>query len=176
MIFEEVDLPGVRRIRPEPHEDERGLFARIFDRERFAEEGLVSDYPQHSLSFNRERGTLRGMHWQAPPYGETKLVRCVSGRLWDVVVDLRPESPTYLDSIGIELSAANRESLYVPEGFAHGFLTLVSGTEILYLISEPYRPEAARGARWNDPAFEIEWPHEPRVISDRDDAFPDFQP
>lgn len=176
MILEEVPVPGVHRIRLDPHEDERGFFARIFDRDRFAERGLVTDYPQHSLSFNRKAGTLRGMHWQDPPHGETKLIRCVSGRLWDVVVDLREESPTYLESFGTELSAGNREALYVPERFAHGFLTLADATEILYLISEPYHPESARGARWNDPAFGIEWPEDPRVISERDTGFPDFRP
>ncbi len=175
MILEETSLPGARLVRPEPHEDERGLFARVYDEEIFLEAGPETRYPQHSLSYNQRAGTLRGMHWQAEPHGEVKVVRCVRGRIWDAIVDLRPDSPTWLEWMGVELSAGNRLALYVPRGFAHGFVTLEDDSEVAYLISTPYAPEASRGARWDDPAFGIEWPRRPAVISERDAGWKDFE-
>ena len=163
-------------VRPEPHEDARGLFARTFDEETFTAAGLETRFPQHSLSWNRKAGTLRGMHWQAAPHREVKVVRCVRGRLWDAIVDLRPDSPTRFEWFGVELSAANRLALYVPKGFAHGFVTLEDDTEVAYLISTPYAPDAARGARWDDPVFGIDWPRAPAVISERDASYPDLAP
>lgn len=155
-------------------EDERGFFARSFCQGEFRQRGLDSRIAQTNVSFNRRRGTLRGMHFQARPHAEAKVVRCTQGAIWDVIVDLRPESPTFKHWYGVELSAANRRSLYVPEDFAHGFQTLTEDAEVLYLMSQMYHADAARGVLWNDPAFGIEWPIADPTMSDRDRAFPRF--
>jgi dTDP-4-dehydrorhamnose 3,5-epimerase len=161
----------------ERHEDERGFFARAWCRDEFADHGLASELSQCSISRNSRSGTLRGMHFQTAPHEEAKLVRCTAGAIFDVIIDLRPDSSTYTDWIGVELEAERGNALYVPKGFAHGFQTLVDETDVLYMISDPYVPEAASGVRWDDPAFTIEWPHaEGRTISDRDLAWPDFVP
>jgi dTDP-4-dehydrorhamnose 3,5-epimerase len=164
-------------VEPERHADVRGFFARTFDAEEFARRGLRSTFPQCSVSYNVRAGTLRGMHFQAAPHAEAKLVRCTAGGIYDVAVDLRPDSPTRGRWAGVELTAENRRALYVPEGFAHGFQTLVDAAEVLYQISAPFVPEAARGVRWDDPAFGIEWPEAAeRVINERDRTYPDFRP
>ena len=174
MIFREQPIAGVFVVEPAPAEDERGLFARTFDRAELADAGLPLVVEQASVSFNTRRGTLRGMHFQAPPHEEAKLVRCVTGSAYDVVVDLRDESPTRLAWLAVDLSAPSRNAVYVPPGCAHGFLTLEDATELEYLISTAYEPTAAAGVRWDDPAIGIEWPFEPLVISARDAAFPNL--
>lgn len=176
MIFTELALPDVRVVELEPHRDERGFFARAWCRREFEEAGLETRVAQCNLSFNRRRGTLRGMHFQAPPMEEVKLVRCVRGALLDVVVDLRPDSPTFGEHAAVELTAENRRALYVPRGFAHGFQTLQDDTEIYYQMSEFHSPEHARGYRFDDPAFGIEWPVHPPVVKEKDRAWPDFDP
>ena len=174
MIFTETKLKGACIIEPERLEDERGFFARTWCQREFEAHGLNPRLVQCSISFNKKKGTLRGMHYQAPPYEEARLVRCTGGAIYDVVLDLRPASPTYKKWIAFELTADNRRMLYIPEGFAHGFQTLADNTEIFYQMSEFYHPECATGARWNDPAFAIVWPDDTRVISDRDRQYPDF--
>lgn len=176
MIFAETRLPGVLIIELERQEDERGFFARSWDEREFAERGLNPRLAQCSVSFNARRGTLRGMHYQAKPYEEAKLVRCTAGAVYDVIVDLRPASSTYLQWEAVELSHDNHRMMYVPEGCAHGFQTLADRTEVFYQISQVYRPEYGRGVRWNDPAFGIRWPEPVRTISARDDRYPDFMP
>lgn len=176
MKFSPTRLAGAWIIDIEPVGDERGFFARVWCREELEKQGLNTSLAQCSISFNKKRGTLRGMHYQARPHEEAKLVRCTRGAIYDVIVDLRPESVTYKQWIGIELSAENRRMLYVPAGFAHGFQSLADDTEVFYQISTTYRPESARGVRWNDPAFGIEWPQEVRVISEKDRRYPDFTP
>ncbi len=163
------------RIHPERMTDERGFFARTWCAEEFKEAGLDARLVQCSISFNARKGTLRGMHYQAVPIAETKLVRCTMGAIYDVVLDLRTESPTFRKWIGMTLSAENREMVYIPEGCAHGFLTLEDHSEVFYQMSEFYYPEAARGVRWDDPAFGIEWPGDVTVISERDRTLSDFQ-
>jgi len=158
-------VPGAFLVDVEPQEDERGFFARTYCREEFARLGVEFPVGQCSVSGNRAEHTLRGMHYQAAPCPETKLVRCTAGRVWDCVVDLRPASPAYKRWAAAELSAANHRALLVPEYCAHGFLTLAPDTELLYVISAPFVPACARGVRWNDPAFGIAWPAEPRVLS-----------
>jgi dTDP-4-dehydrorhamnose 3,5-epimerase len=161
----------------ERHEDERGFFARAWCRDEFADHGLVAALSQSSISRNSRAGTLRGMHFQTAPHEEAKLVRCTAGAIFDVIVDLRADSPTYTEWLGVELDAERGNALYVPKGFAHGFQTLVDKTDVLYMISDPYVPEAASGVRWDDPAFGIEWPDAgTRTISERDRAWPDYQP
>jgi dTDP-4-dehydrorhamnose 3,5-epimerase len=175
--FIETPLPGAWVIEPQEIEDERGWFARTFDAGEFSERGLNPDVVQCNASFNHCAGTLRGMHYQAEPHGESKLVRCVKGTILDVAVDLRPDSPTYSDWHGIELSADNRLAFYIPAGLAHGFQTLTDNSEVLYQMGNPYVPEAARGVRWDDPAFGIQWP-EPdgeRTISEKDASYPDLE-
>jgi dTDP-4-dehydrorhamnose 3,5-epimerase len=174
VIFTETKLAGAFEIGVERHADGRGFFARTWCAREFGEHGLRSVLAQCSISFNARAGTLRGMHWQAAPHQEAKLVRCSSGSLYDVIVDLRPGSPTYLEHIGVELTAERRNMLYVPEGFAHGFLTLRPATEVFYQMSEFYTPEAARGARYDDPAFGIVWPAPVVVVAERDATYPDF--
>jgi dTDP-4-dehydrorhamnose 3,5-epimerase len=175
--IEAAPIPGVFTIEPEPLRDERGFFARIFDNTDFARHGMLTEFAQWSVSYNRSCGTLRGMHYQAEPHAETKLVRCTSGTIYDVVIDLRPTSPTFRSWMSFELSGENRRALYIPEGIAHGFQTLHDHTEVLYHISCDYVPDAARGVRWNDPAFDVEWPAVPeRIMSDRDQNFADFRP
>jgi dTDP-4-dehydrorhamnose 3,5-epimerase len=167
-------IEGVWSIDIEPVTDERGFFARTWDSEVFAQRGLSGRLVQTSLSYNARRGTLRGMHYQVAPHEEAKLVRCTSGAIYDVAIDLRPGSTTFGQWWGAELTAANRFAMYVSAGCAHGFLTLTDDAEVLYQISEYWAPDAGRGVRWNDPMFSIEWPGEVVVISDRDRTYPDF--
>ena len=174
MIFEETPLAGAYVVRVERREDQRGFFARSWDVREFAAHGLAAVTVQANISYNTARGTLRGMHWQAAPYGETKLVRCTRGALYDVIVDLRPDSPTYRQWFGRELTQDNHTALYIPKEFAHGFITLEDATEATYLMSVEYQPGYDRGARHDDPAFGITWPTEIRVISDKDRLWPDF--
>ncbi len=176
MRFTETKVAGAYLIEPEPIADERGFFARSFCREEFAAHGLNPAVAQGNVSFNHARGTLRGLHYQAAPYQEAKLIRCTRGAIWDVAVDLRADSPTYLAWAGFELTDQNRAMLYVPEGCAHGFLTLTDGAEVTYQMSAPYAPEASRGVRWDDPAFGIDWPGEVVVINQRDAGYPDLEP
>jgi dTDP-4-dehydrorhamnose 3,5-epimerase len=175
MIFQETELAGVFEIGLEPKCDERGFFARSWCQQEFEQQGLSQRPVQCSISFNRKKGTLRGMHYQIEDYAETKLVRCTRGAIYDVAVDLRPHSATFMRWMGVELTSTNRHALYIPEGCAHGFLTLADDTEVLYQISETYHPEAARGVRWNDPAFNIAWPELVEVISERDRTYSDFE-
>ena len=174
MIFHETEIDGAFVIELDPHEDERGFFARTFCQREFEEYGLETNVAQCSISFNREQGTLRGMHYQAAPHEEVRLVRCVSGAIYDVIIDLRPTSNTMMGWMAVTLDTENRRMLYVPEGLAHGFLTLEDNTEVFYQMSEFYYPELARGVRWDDPAFNVEWPSTPTVISERDNSFPNF--
>lgn len=176
MIFTETPIPGVYVVDLERRGDDRGFFARAFCEREFAAHGLATRFVQANDSLSAQRGTLRGMHYQLAPRAETKLVRCIRGALYDVVLDLRPGSPTFGKSYGTELTAANRRMMYVPKGFAHGFVTLEDDTEAFYLVDEPYAPEQERGVRWNDPRFGIRWPVEPAVISDKDRRHPDFDP
>lgn len=169
-------LPGAFLVGLEPQADERGFFARTFCAREFAAAGLEPRLVQTSLSWNPRRGTLRGLHWQAAPHAEAKLVRCVRGRIYDVVVDIRPESHTFRQHVAIELDAEERNALYIPPGVAHGFLTLADGCEVHYQMSEFHAPEAGRGARHDDPAFGIVWPEPVAVVSARDLAWPDFLP
>ena len=176
MRFLETDLSGVVRIIPEPHEDPRGAFARLYCPKEFGDAGLGDFTPmQINISRNTARHTLRGMHWQDPPFSEAKLVRVTCGSIWDVAVDVRPDSPTRLRWIAVCLEAASAEALFIPEGFAHGFLTLEPDTDVLYQMGRMYEPGHERGARWDDPAFGIEWPARPAVISDRDRTYPNFK-
>jgi len=175
MTFHETKLPGVLEIHLEPKSDERGFFARSWCRREFEEHGLNPRLAQCSVSFNARKGTLRGMHYQAAPHPESKLVRCTSGAIYDVVVDLRPQSAAFKQWMGVVLNAQNRHMLYVPEGCAHGFLTLENDTEVFYQISEVFHSELSCGVRWNDPAFRIAWPAGIEMISERDRTYPDFQ-
>jgi dTDP-4-dehydrorhamnose 3,5-epimerase len=175
--FRESPLPGVWAIELDLLADERGWFARVFDAREFRARGLEAHVAQCSLSFNSRRDTLRGMHYQAGPHGESKLVRCARGAIFDVVLDLRPRSATYCRWYGIELSAENRRALYIPAGLAHGFQTLRDDCEVHYQMDREYTPAAARGVRWDDPGFAIRWPAAAggRTISERDRSYPDFQ-
>ena len=175
MIFHETGLVGACLLELERRVDDRGFFARTWCQREFAEHGLNANLVQCSISFNHLRGTLRGLHFQLPPYEEAKLVRCTRGAIFDVIVDLRRGSPTFGNHYGVQLDAENRLMLFVPEGFAHGFQTLQEMTEVSYQMSEFYVPEAAPiGVRWNDPAFGIEWPIANPVMSARDRTYPDF--
>ena len=176
MRFEPTKIPGVVVVEPDLLADERGFFARVWCRRDFADHGLRPELAQCSISWNRCKGTLRGMHLQLAPHAEAKLVRVTRGAVFDVAVDLRRDSPTFRRWFGCELTEANRRMLYIPEGLAHGFLTLADGTEVVYQISTFHHPEAARGVRWDDPAFAIDWPGRPLVISERDRSYPDFAP
>jgi len=176
MVFCETKLRGVFAIHPAPHADERGFFARTWCQREFEAQGLAAQPVQCYLSVSTRRGTLRGMHFQAPPYAEAKLVRCTRGAIYDVVLDLRPQSETFKHWISVVLTASNHEMIYVPEGCGHGFLTLEDDTEVAYQMSQFYDADSARGVRWNDPAFQIAWPEEVAVISDRDRTYPDFVP
>lgn len=175
MIFEPLGLEGAWLLRLEEIHDERGFFARAWSAGEWRSRGLNPDLAQSSLSFNRHARTLRGMHYQAPPAEEAKAVRCIRGAIYDVALDLRRGSPTFGRWQARELTADNRLSLYIPEGMAHGFMTLTDAAEVLYLISAPYDAALGRGVRWDDPAFGIEWPHAPAVIADRDRTYPDFE-
>lgn len=174
MKFIETPLAGVLVIEPEAIADQRGYFARLFDRDEFLDRGLAATLVQSSTSYNRLAGTLRGLHFQRPPHEEAKLVRCTRGSIWDVAVDLRPNSVTYLHWYGVVLSAEDARMLYVPPGCAHGFMTLEDDSEVHYQIDSGYVPEAASGVRWDDPAIGIDWPSVPKVISERDRTFPDL--
>jgi dTDP-4-dehydrorhamnose 3,5-epimerase len=175
MIFRETKLAGAFVIEPERLEDERGFFARLWSEQDFEEQGLVPHFMESNTSFSRKRGTVRGMHFQASPHGQVKLVRCTTGAIFDAIIDLRPSSPTFKQWDSVELSAENRLMLYVPIGFAHGFQTLVANTEVTYQMSSPYHPASSRGVRWDDPAFGIVWPEAERTIIARDREYPDFQ-
>jgi len=175
MRFLETGLSGAYRIELDRIEDERGFFARSFCQDEFAKQGLISSFVQCNISFNLQKGTLRGMHYQIEPYPETKLVRCTQGAVYDVIIDLRPESATFKKWVGVELSAKNRAMLYIPAGFAHGFQTLTDNAELFYQMAEFYHPECGRGVRWDDEAFQIEWPLEPTTISERDQSFLSFK-
>lgn len=175
MIFRDTGLPALVVVELEPVSDKRGSFAHTFDSSEWEARGMCARILQCNLSRNHYRGTLRGMHYQEAPSAECKLVRCSRGAIFDVAVDIRRDSPTFRRWFGLELSDANGRMLYIPEGFAHGFLTLTDGSEVLYQMSESYVPTSARGFRWDDPAFAIEWPAPPLVISERDSGFLDFE-
>ena len=174
MQFKETKLSGAYIIDLDTLEDERGFFARAFCQKEFEENGLRSNIAQCNLSFNHKKGTLRGMHYQVKPYEEVKMVRCTQGKILDVIIDLRKDSATYKKWVGVELSAANNSMLYVPEGFAHGYQTLEDNSVVYYQVTEFYQPGSERGIRWNDPAFNIDWPLEISVISDKDNSHPDY--
>lgn len=176
MKLTETAVAGAFLITPQPIRDERGYFARIFDSQELAARGLVSTIIQSSVSYNRVKGTLRGMHYQVAPHEETKLVSCFRGALFDAIIDLRPGSPSYRRWFGVRLDAVQHTALYVPAGCAHGFITLEDETFVSYAISAPHHPESARGVRHDDPAFAIEWPMTPVVISERDRTYPLFSP
>jgi dTDP-4-dehydrorhamnose 3,5-epimerase len=179
MSLLQTPIDGAWVVAPEPIEDERGLFARTFCAEEFAARGLDVRVAQCNTSFNARAGTLRGLHYQADPHGEAKLVRCTQGAIYDVAVDLRPGSPSFRRWFGVELTAATRHAFFIPEGCAHGFQTLQDASEVLYQMSTPYVPGAGRGVRWDDPAFGVTWPEPPaggRTMADRDAAYPDFAP
>lgn len=175
MRFNPAPIEGVFVIELEKIGDDRGFFARTFCSEEFKKMGIEHAFVQVNNSLSAEKGTLRGMHYQLPPYEETKLVRCIRGRLYDVVLDLREGSPTFGKHFGTELTAENRKMMVVPRGCAHGFITLEASSEVFYMVSSPYNKELERGVRWNDPAFNIEWPIEPSVISARDQSHPNFK-
>jgi dTDP-4-dehydrorhamnose 3,5-epimerase len=175
MRFHDTKIEGVFEIRPELIHDERGFFARTWCRKEFEAHGLSPHVVQCNVSFNRQKGTLRGMHYQVGEHAEAKLVRCTKGSIWDVAIDIRPESSTYRSWVAVVLTAAAHNMLYIPEGCAHGFLTLEDETEIFYQMSQFYSPESGRGIRWDDPAFRITWPAGVEVISERDRTYPDFE-
>jgi dTDP-4-dehydrorhamnose 3,5-epimerase len=175
MRFTRTDIAGVVIVDAEPHADDRGAFARLHCPEEFSAAGIAFEPVQTSVSRNPVRGTLRGLHYQKDPHAETKLVRVTRGRVFDVAVDLRPQSPTFRRWTAAELSAENLRALFIPEGVAHGFLTLEPDTDVLYQIAPAYRPGHEAGVRWDDPAFAIAWPERPALLSDRDAAYPDFE-
>jgi dTDP-4-dehydrorhamnose 3,5-epimerase len=177
VIFTPTQLPGAYIIDLKKLSDARGFFARAWCQNEFDAHRLSTRVVQCNMSFNPTKGTLRGMHYQAVPYAEAKLIRCTQGALYDVIIDLRPHSPTYMQWLGVELTADNRTMLYVPEGFAHGYQTLTDDTEAFYQVSQFYHPEAERGVRWNDPVFGIDWPAvSPRLMSAKDESWPDYVP
>jgi dTDP-4-dehydrorhamnose 3,5-epimerase len=175
VIFTETKLPGAFLIEPEKLRDDRGFFARTFCRMEFEERGLDPIVMQCNISFNSRAGTLRGMHYQVPPFEEAKLVRCTTGAIYDVIIDLRPASPSFKEHEAFELSAESCNMLYIPKGFAHGFQTLEKNTEVFYQMSQVYNRDHARGVRWNDPAFGIAWPPAERIMFERDRHYPDFK-
>lgn len=175
MIFTKTPLKGAFVVEIEKHTDDRGFFGRSWCRREFEEHGLNPRLVQCNISFNPKRATLRGMHFQRSPFEEAKLIRCTMGSIYDVIVDLRPDSGTFRQYFAVELNAENRKMLYVPEGFAHGFLTTCDNSEVFYQMSEFYAPDHGRGFRWNDPAFGIAWPLEVEIISDRDSNYSDFE-
>jgi dTDP-4-dehydrorhamnose 3,5-epimerase len=175
MVFHATKIAGVFEVDLEPKPDERGFFARSWCWQEFKAHGFDATIAQCSVSFNTRRGTLRGMHYQTLPHAETKLVRCTRGAMYDVAVDLRPQSATFKSWVAAILTAENHRMMYVPEGCAHGFLTLEDKTEVFYQMTEFYDAQSARGVRWNDPAFEIAWPEAVQVISERDRSYPDFK-
>jgi dTDP-4-dehydrorhamnose 3,5-epimerase len=176
IIFKETKLAGAFVIEPETFADERGFFARSFSDREFAAQGIDPRMVECNISYNKKKHTIRGMHFQAAPHAQAKLVRCTQGAIYDAIIDLRPESPTFNQWVGEELTAENRRMLYVPKGFGHGFQTLVDDTEVFYQVSDYYAPASAGGVRWNDPAFEIRWPAADGVIvNERDSSYPDYQ-
>jgi dTDP-4-dehydrorhamnose 3,5-epimerase len=174
MHFIPTPLQGAYIIKLQQLEDERGFFARTWCQREFLNHGLDPSLVQCNVSFNHKKGTIRGMHFQLPPHAETKLVRCIKGKIYDVIVDLRPDSETYLQWTAVDLTAENRRALYIPKGFAHGFQALENNTEVFYQMSDFYSPSHACGFRWNDPSFRIDWPEIVSVISERDQTYPDF--
>ena len=176
MVFTETKLKGAFVIELERLEDDRGFFARTFCRQEFEKHRLNPNIVQCSTSFNKKRGALRGMHYQLKPHEEVRLVRCTRGAMYDVILDLRMDSPTFKHWVAVELAAENRTMVYIPEGFAHGFQTLEDNTEVFYQMSETYHPGLAHGVRWNDPAFAIRWPVADPIVSRRDGDYPDFVP
>jgi dTDP-4-dehydrorhamnose 3,5-epimerase len=175
LIFAETKLKGAFIIDVKRLEDERGLFGRVWCKKEFEEHGLNPNVLQANVSYNKRRGTLRGMHYQVAPYSETKTIRCTSGSLYDVIIDIRPHSPTFKQWIGVELSAENYKMIYVPEGFAHGFITLEDHTSVHYMMTGYYTPGADAGINFNDPTFNIQWPLKPTIISDKDKSLPFLQ-
>ena len=175
MRIQETPVQGVKVVLPDLFEDERGYFARTWGKDVFADQGLVAAMVQRNLSFNAATGTLRGMHFQRAPFGEVKVVSCMIGAIYDVALDIRPDSPTFGRWYGAELTAQNGAMLYVPEGCAHGYLTLEPGSLVEYLISEFYHPEVSGGIRWDDPFFAVDWPAEPTTMNERDRTWPDFE-
>jgi dTDP-4-dehydrorhamnose 3,5-epimerase len=176
VIFIATPLAGAFTIDLEKRSDARGYFARTWCQRELEQVGLNPSLVQCSVSYNSMRGTLRGMHWQAEPHGEVKVVRCTRGAIWDVIIDLRPESPSYMLHFGVELTAESGRALYIPEGVAHGFVTLEEETEVSYQMSAFYEPAFGRGVRWNDPAFDIEWPVDAPILHPRDSSYPDYTP
>jgi len=176
MKFFETKLKGAFLIDIEPLEDERGFFARTWCRKEFEQHGIDADWVQCNISYNKRKGTLRGMHYQLAPFAEAKLVRCTLGAIFDVIIDLRPDSATYCHWISAELSAENRRMIYIPQGFAHGFQTLLDDTEVFYQMSEFYTPGYSRAVRWDDPQFRINWPEADRTISEKDQKIENFDP
>jgi dTDP-4-dehydrorhamnose 3,5-epimerase len=175
MIFTETELKGAFIIELELRRDDRGFFARTWCKREFEEHGLVSNIAQSNCSFSKKAGTLRGMHYQAAPFEETKTIRCIRGAIYDVIIDLRPTSSTYKQWVAVELTEDNYKMLYVPKGFAHGFQTLTEDVEVIYHVSQCYSPESERGVRWNDPQFGIKWPDlSVRVMSEKDRNWPDY--
>lgn len=175
MIFTETRLKGAYLIDIDRREDERGFFARTWCMEEFKQHGLNSRLAQCNISVNKKRGTLRGMHYQVAPFAEAKLVRCTKGAIYDVIIDLRPDSATFKEWFAVEINAENRRALYIPEGFAHGFQTLEDDSEVCYQMSEFYHPECARGVKWNDLAFGIEWVIPSPILSTRDRSYPNYE-
>lgn len=176
MIITETKLAGVFVVQPQRFADERGFIAPSFSAKEFAAHGMCVNFVENNISYNKRRGTIRGLHFQASPHGQAKLVRCTRGSVFDVAVDLRPDSKTFKDWIGVELSADNRSMLYLPDDCAHGYQSLEDDSEVFYLVSEVYVAESGRGFRWNDPAFNIEWPEiNPLIINERDRQYPDFK-
>lgn len=174
MIFKETKLKGAYSIDLEKREDDRGFFARIWCRDEFSKHGLNTKLVQGNMSYTAKKGTLRGLHYQVSPFQETKVIRCTRGALFDVIIDMRSNSPTFKQWIGVELSASNYRMLYVPEGFAHGFVTLQDDTEATYLVTEFYNKESERGIRYNDPSINIQWPIAIEHISEKDNSWPDL--
>ncbi len=176
MRFSATPIPGLVVIEEEPSADHRGSFARVWCGKEFSEAGLADSFSQVSISRNRLSGTLRGIHFQTPPHAEAKLVKVTEGAIWDLALDMRPGSGTYLKWFGLTLSSENGRSLFIPEGFGHGFLTLTDNAAVMYFITTPFAPGAASGVRWNDPAFAIVWPAAPVIMAEKDRAWPDFKP
>jgi dTDP-4-dehydrorhamnose 3,5-epimerase len=174
MIFSKTKLSNACIIEIEKEEDDRGFFARIWDGKKFLENGINDEFLQYSISLSKKKGTIRGMHYQKKPFEESKIIRCTRGSIFDVIIDLRPDSKTFKEWFGIELSENNYRCLYIPKGFAHGFQTLEDNSEVIYQISEMYKPEYAKGICWNDKFFEIKWPLIPTIMSEKDKKFQKF--
>ncbi len=176
MSFQKTNLQGAYLVTVEPHEDERGFFSRNWCAEEFTNQGLIGTIAQTSISFNKKKNTLRGMHYSVPPANEVKIVRCTAGSVYDVIVDVRPNSPSYMMQQGFELTAKNHNALYIPPGIAHGFLTLEDNTELLYMMNDPYKPQCGRGFKWDDSMFNIHWPAGNYIVHERDRSYIDFNP